>query len=559
MQPQAATEKSITIQWHPELLGRLFELVSRQLNPGEQPRECGGLLVGTVVRYGNRVHIIVRLFTPIACNYEDGQLFHLSNPDKSSLRQSLASHISPFWSCIGFYRSHYRPGLELDEEDLRLAREHLRDPPNIFLLVAANGPQGGLFLFDGLEFSREPALLLSPELQQNPSAGVSQPPVSYLGDPVPRGLAALARQLQEVVEPARKRASTQFFGFVAGLARRGMPGWLACTVILLVIGLVVVWNRREPESNREIKNSAPLQTNLGLVTSVERDHIRIVWNPHAPSVARASNGTLLVTEGKDHASISLDKNLLEYGSVVYYPTRDVVTFQLRIGDVTESLVAAGLDKIDARQPLPERAEEREPVRQETTSSQARRNTPAQLGQRRSPPLARDSGSERIRSKYQAPPSFRSALPAPELLQPPDLGLANNTTFVAVARLPVSIPLPPPPPQNRPESAVPEPSEHVDFVAAQTIKHVSPQASGSAVRLLVTNVTIQVQVHINSQGKVVRADSLSHGGTLIEYLSHLSVNAAREWLFTPARREGREVDSETVLQFIFDNKGIESSP
>ena len=126
-------------------------------------------------------------------------------------------------------------------------------------------------------------------------------------------------------------------------------------------------------------------------------------------------------------------------------------------------------------------------------------------------------------------------------------------------LPLSIPPPPAPQQSRSESAVPRPSEHVDFVAPQPIKHVSPQSSGNALRLLVTSVTIQVQVHINSQGRVVRAGSLSHGGTLIEYLSNISVSAAREWLFAPARREGRNVDSDTVLEFVFDNKGIEDSP
>ena len=581
MQPQAATEKSTTVRWHPDLLGRLCELISRETKPEEQTRECGGLLLGTVQRIGSGVQIIVRLFTPISCSYQEGRFYHLSEADKSSLQQSMASYVSPYWCCVGFYRSHCRPGLELDENDLRLTREHLRDLPSIFLLLAADGSHGGLFLFDGLEFSKDPGFVLpsspsagrdafAPELSQRPSGGISPLPGSDHGDPVPQGLAALGRQLQVPSEPARTKASAQLSDFVGRLAKTGMPGWLTCTLILLVGGLVVVWNGGEPQSNREIKNSAPSKSSFGLVTSLQRDQMHIAWNPHAPSIARASSGTLVVTEGRNHTTIPLDKDLLTYGSVVYYPTHDVVTFQLRIGDLTELLVAAGIDKSDAGQPLPARSDEQERVRQRledtpistgaakgTTLSQTVRNTRPQLDQRSVSPLVRDSASEPIRTNYEAPPpSLSSALPAPERLQPLDLGVADKPTSGVTAPLAVSVPPPTTPQQNRPESTVRRPSEHDDFVAAQAIKRVSPQASGNTLKLLVTSVTIQVQVHIDSQGKVVRADSLSHGGTLIEDLATLSVDAARDWLFVPARRKGRDVESDTVLDFAFDNKGIE---
>jgi hypothetical protein len=245
---------------------------------------------------------------------------------------------------------------------------------------------------------------------------------------------------------------------------------------------------------------------------------------------------------------------------LYYPVGDVATFELRIGGTTGVSVAAGLDRVlKTPPPMPQQAREQERVPQlpnapksadtitGTTSKHALRRATRQL--------ARGLVPVQIRSKYVPPPSFRPVPSAPELLQLPDLGVAGNPTPHVAAGLTVSIPPPSAPLPSGSESAMPRPSEHVDFVAAQAIKHVSPQSSVNALRLLVTSVTIRVRVQIDSQGRVVRADSLSHGGTLIEYLSNLSVNAAREWLFAPARREGRAVNSDTVLEFVFDKQGI----
>jgi hypothetical protein len=590
MRPQTARENSITIQWHSGLLDRLRELVFGGPNSPEQPRECGGLLLGSV----QRKEIIVRLFAPISCSYQERQLYHLSAADKASLQHSIEGYASPHWSFIGFYRSHCRPGLEPDEEDLQLAREHLKSPPGIFLLVAENGAQG-LFLFDGVKFSRGQPFALSnsppsrhggfaPDLPRYPSypsggiqqryGGIPRRFVSGHVDRVAKGLAALARQLHAAADSVRERVAVQLSWFVAVLAGTRVPGWLACTLIVLVVGLFAVWNPREhaPGPRGKINNYAPFNNSLGLVTSVELYHVLVAWNPQAPSIAGASSGILLVKDGEAHYTFPLDERALAQGSMVYYPISDAATFELRIGGMMGLSVAAGLDRVlKTTPPLPTQAREQERVPQfpdalkstgtitGTTSNHALPNATYPSDKGTLSALARDTAPARIRSRYEPPPSFRSVPSAPELLQPPDLDVAGNPTLRVAAGLPLSIPPPPAPLPSGSESAVPGPSEHVNFVAAQTIKHVSPQSSANALRLLVASVTIRVHVQIDSQGRVVRADSLSHGGTLIEYLSNLSVNAARGWLFAPARREARNVDSDTVLEFVFDNNGIQLSP
>jgi hypothetical protein len=218
---------------------------------------------------------------------------------------------------------------------------------------------------------------------------------------------------------------------------------------------------------------------------------------------------LLVTDGQARHTIPLDQDLLAHGSVVYYPSSDVATFKLRIGSVTESLVATGLDRVvKISPPPPEQPSAQEPVPPRPTN---------------------------VEATTSSPPTSRPAPPAAELPPPRQV-----------------------PEQSEAQSALAEPGEQVSLVAAQPIKKVSPQASPDSLKSLVTSVTIHVQVHIDSHGRVVRADSMSHGGTLVESLSNLCVNAAREWLFVPARKRGRPVDSNTVLQFVFDNNGVEVS-
>jgi outer membrane biosynthesis protein TonB len=99
--------------------------------------------------------------------------------------------------------------------------------------------------------------------------------------------------------------------------------------------------------------------------------------------------------------------------------------------------------------------------------------------------------------------------------------------------------------------MPGPKEHIDYVAVQPVKQVAPQASPNLLRLLVSSVTIRVQVYVDAQGKVMRAESLSHGNALVDYLSNISVKAAREWQFRPARQGDRDVEGEIVLQFEFE--------
>jgi len=547
MPKQAAVENSIIVRWPPGLLTRLCEQIFSEPNPQEQPRESRGLLLGMVHRNKNWVQILLQEFVPISNGYQVGPGEQPWEAGEPALRQALAMQ-EPHLPCIGFYRSHLRPELELNQSDLQLAKKYLWELPGIFLLVnkaVANGPQGRVFLFSGRQFSNNPSFV---ELPQNFSAG-SPHAVRFPATP----------------ERAGRKTFTALSASLASV-RKGTLRWVACALILLIAGLFITLNRgsHASTSTRETRTRVPQQSKLGLRASVQRDHVRIAWNPNAPSVAGKSKGTLFVTDGLFHNTIPLSKAVLAHGSVVYHPLTDAALFELRVGEATEMFAVTGLDELAKATPSfaapadspkkitgSEKSQESDLITGKTISSQISES---------------ENDSTSTRPSYKAPPVSRPAIQAPELLQPPDLGVVANPGLQIGVHLPVpSTPLPPPVPQPRrsettapkpstPEPPTPEPRAHVEFVAARPIRQVAPHAPGNVLRLLNSSVTIRVQVHIDTQGRVVRAEAQPHGGLVNDYLSRLSVTAAREWHFAPARREGHEVESDTVLEFVFDKEG-----
>jgi len=92
----------------------------------------------------------------------------------------------------------------------------------------------------------------------------------------------------------------------------------------------------------------------------------------------------------------------------------------------------------------------------------------------------------------------------------------------------------------------------DYVAPQAVRRVTPHLPSSLRNLPVTGLQVDVKVYIDAGGTVVRTEPLSKGNSLMEYLSSVAADAARQWRFSPARRGNQSVPSETVLHFHFGN-------
>ena len=597
----ATVQNSITVHWQHNLADQLYEEILKSSSLGERQREVGGVLLGTIQPDRNGVQLTVRLFVPILCGYQSGPLYHLSEEDRSASRNFITRCVSPQWPLIGIYRSHCRPGVELDQEDLGLAREFLTNPLGIILLVKpleTDGPLGSLFVLTGPELRTESALPLpfhasfaDPKLEQPVVPTPSPPPIED-SEWIAKALADPALQPDAPAKPAEepkaeeqkaeeqkaeeqkaeepKASEPRVISSVSRKRRLTLLGGLAAIVAAGFISLWT-WQRNHPAPQPKVPAAAVAVSELGLKAYVEANHFRITWNPDAPRVASAAAGKLIVKDGQFNTDIPLNSIELRGGSVVYGPITDHATFELRVGSATESVSLSGVEAHTGAEP----SRNGEPAKPEKEKVNAPDNEDL-----RAIPKAGVAASQPIHNelfkpdrpipvpvdatfgeapvKPEVPRRARAGTPPGEPLPPPDLSPFVESPVAGMIQLP---PIHSPPLLTGPvQPPLLGPNEQIDYIAARPVKHVAPKVSANALRLVVSRITIRVKVSIDTQGRVVRAESLSRGNALIDYLSNLSVNAAREWLFLPARRGDRNVESEMVLEFGFNSNGsTEGSP
>jgi hypothetical protein len=94
--------------------------------------EIGGVLFGRVAADGRVVSIEGQV--PVECEHRRGLSYVLSSADRRRLERTLRKG-SLERRVVGFYRSHTRVGLYLDEDDYSLIRNYFANPSYVFLLV----------------------------------------------------------------------------------------------------------------------------------------------------------------------------------------------------------------------------------------------------------------------------------------------------------------------------------------------------------------------------------------------------------------------------------------
>src|SRR3979490_1802358 len=100
--------------------------------------EVGGLLLGRIEPTDTHVTVTIDDYEPVPCEYAFGPSYILSTQDLQELRKSLA-HFDPSAGrdlyTVGFFRSHTRDDLSLDEYDQKFFREYFPDPLHVAMLV----------------------------------------------------------------------------------------------------------------------------------------------------------------------------------------------------------------------------------------------------------------------------------------------------------------------------------------------------------------------------------------------------------------------------------------
>jgi len=475
--------------------------------------EVGGLLLGRV-QPGERPIVWVERYQRIECEHREGPRFVLDDTDLAGFEQvAMSIAAAGELNVIGLYRSHTRPGFELEEPDLRLFDRYFNDPTDLILLVKPENvidiwarfytrgdsgePQGSgeTFQFRGRvvgslsgDLGNDDAPVAPPmeeEITEAPRERMEQAPA---GPPAPEPEAqpepeAVHREPRRLVPdfgpldtprrpmPESLRAAPLHFtedpdgSHEPGFLRKWWPAFGAVALVAGALWLLF------PQSSRRDAAPAPGATEatasvrpLGLYVDPTGATWRVSWNAGATALAGARQVALFVRDGEDQTRIDLSPADIQSATYQYPPKDRDVTFRLEVTDKAGRLSAESFRVVSA------------------------------------------------------PPKAASA---------------------SGAKSPAAAPAEPPAPSGR------------GSIAPRAIRKVPPVVPSSIRPRIRGTIPIDVRVRVDTRGKVMSATPVTklHSG-LESYLGVRAVAAARQWRFEPARENGRAVQGTETLHFVF---------
>ncbi len=334
--------------------------VSIHMNPGvaegiahdaieRLDREVGGLLLGRV-EAGPRAGVWIERYQRISREPGSGPEFILDSEEIAGLERAATNILATGeLAVVGLYRSHTRPGFQLEEPDFDLIRRYFCDPSDLILLIKPesashvtgqfhvwdreNGahPVGSEFPFRGHILKDEPPVPAIQQVSEKPRehprrlvpdfapSPVEPPPSLYgLGEntgPSPSG---------RIEELTAERGN-----------RDRLKKWLPLVAATALVG-GVLWFLLQPGKHGS-SSPAPAQPAeavrpLGLYVDPAGQTWRVSWNPKATALDEARSAQLFVREGDEQKRFDLSTGVLASGSYQYSPVENDVTFRLEVVD-----------------------------------------------------------------------------------------------------------------------------------------------------------------------------------------------------------------------------------
>ncbi len=137
---------SIMIQVNLDVIERLGSAVQQGLGGSARGNEIGGILLGRTLPGLGRA-VVVEDFELVSSEHLRGASYTLSPKDRRVLGARLSRR--PAQQVVGYFRSHTRPGMYLDQDDFLAFSQYFPEAWQVFLLVrpSADGTATGGFFF----------------------------------------------------------------------------------------------------------------------------------------------------------------------------------------------------------------------------------------------------------------------------------------------------------------------------------------------------------------------------------------------------------------------------
>ena len=116
-----------------QFIDQMNEAITHSLN-GQTGRaeEVGGILLGTVERRPLAAPVVrIEGFEPVPSEHRRGPSYFLSDHERTALARSLVRwnrHGKQNLQPVGFYRTHTRRGLYLDNDDFSILQSYFAEP-----------------------------------------------------------------------------------------------------------------------------------------------------------------------------------------------------------------------------------------------------------------------------------------------------------------------------------------------------------------------------------------------------------------------------------------------
>lgn len=389
--------------------------------------------------------------------------------------------------------------------------------------------------------------------------------------------------------------------------------WLSALGLFAVAALVTFAFLALPGLSSSNAGRAALPDyGLNLHVETQGERLLLTWNRNNPVAHAAASGVLHIDDGAQHRDVQLDAGQVENGAVLYDPNSDDVNFRLFVKGQNGKQLAENLRVLEGRhagsqplqvssnsetappdqfrgfgppQPVPARTDSMPqqtprvapPVqqpKQQVASLEPPVSSPVTAVPHSSDPSQSTSAGSVVTSQNNGPPnppplSAPTEIPAlkADATPPKTVEQKQPETTAPVERAAVEQPAPPERkielqrlPTPRVELKLTEPAQAPAptadtlsfaqrYVPPKPIRQVLPNISALLPSVFNGTHRVSVIVNVDNTGHVtqVRADPQDKTSTI---LIEAAEYAAKQWVFAPARLDGKPVPAEHSIVFQF---------
>lgn len=552
--------RSFTVRLSLAIVDRLRAALTRL--PSNE--EHGGILLGQIVG-PNTVEVTSCEFFPSA--HRKGTLYDLGARERErvAMRARELARVKAERP-VGYFRTHQRPGLFLDQDDFALMEEAFREAGSVAMLLRPRNdgpPDAGFFFWENGELDRKQTHLLFPfDSEMLRRQGRVESPVAM-------GAAAGSAR------------ATSFLAAIPELAKRYRPAlvWTGSAVISFAAVAALLGTRIE--SRKAASNPFDLRI------SRSGQSLLVDWNRDAPALKDAPSATLTIDDGGAEQRVTLDHAELAHGSVQFWPQSEHVVVRLDVTnrrEISESVTAVveggRMERTEATSttasalPPPEASNAPQPAEHAETRNADSDEEPSAAPKPRpfrvlgrplnspSPVVDAAPPQQTTNPQTQTAASNRpSTAQNPEPAQTTPAAPATPTATVNRTPEPavtVSVRLEPRPPSemHKVMSHIPlfghigslrYRGDESDFAAPKPDDSLEPKIPGYMVDSLKRPIDIDVLVSIDKSGHVKSTEVLEGAGTGFGSLA-ADRAAATDW--QPARVGDKAVASQVVAHYHF---------